>query len=109
MYARLQLSLGFRIEFVATPVKAQPIRSRKLFAQRVLRAPVLQRIPWLTHAFSIRTGGRSTTYGSKSLNLGFTKDDQRERVEANRKLFLSAAGAVTRNKPWPLVTLRQVH
>lgn len=48
-------------------------------------------------------------YGGRSLNLGFTKDDQRERVEANRKLFLSAAGAAIRNKPWPLVTVRQVH
>jgi YfiH family protein len=94
---------------VATPVKAQPIRSRNSSTQRVLRAPVLQPIPWLVHAFSTRTGGRSTVYGGRSLNLGFTKDDQRERVEANRKLFLSAAGATTRNKPWPLVTVRQVH
>ncbi|HKV95361.1 MAG TPA: peptidoglycan editing factor PgeF [Candidatus Angelobacter sp.] len=94
---------------MATPVKAPSIRSRKSSAQRVLRAPVLQRIPWLVHAFSVRTGGRSTVYGGHSLNLGFTKDDQRERVEANRKLFLSAAGATSRNKPWPLVTVRQVH
>ncbi|HZS25987.1 MAG TPA: peptidoglycan editing factor PgeF [Candidatus Angelobacter sp.] len=94
---------------MATPVKAQPGRSRKSSAQRVLRAPVLQRIPWLMHAFSIRAGGRSTVYGGRSLNLGFTKDDQRERVEANRKLFLSAAGAATKIKPWPLITLRQVH
>lgn len=94
---------------MATPVKAQPSRPRKSSAQQVLQAPVLWRIPWLVHAFSIRTGGRSTAYGGRSLNLGFTKDDQRERVEANRKLFLSAAGATTRNKPWPLITLRQVH
>ncbi|HET9363544.1 MAG TPA: peptidoglycan editing factor PgeF, partial [Candidatus Angelobacter sp.] len=94
---------------MATPVKAQPSRSHKSSAQQVLRAPVLQRIPWLVHAFSVRTGGRSIAYGGRSLNLGFTKDDQRERVETNRKLFLSAAGATTRNKRWSLITLRQVH
>ena len=75
----------------------------------VLRAPVLARIPWLVHSFSSRRGGQSTIYGGRSLNLGFTKDDLRENVERNRKLFLSAAGATTKNKPWPLVTVRQVH
>ncbi len=75
----------------------------------VLRAPVLARIPWLVHAFSSRRGGQSTVYGGRSLNLGFTKDDMRENVERNRKLFLSAAGATTKNKPWPLITVRQVH
>jgi polyphenol oxidase len=74
-----------------------------------LRAPVLTRIPWLAHAFSVRPGGQSTVYGGPSLNLGFTKEDQRERVERNRKLFLSAAGATIKNRPWPLITLRQVH
>jgi purine-nucleoside/S-methyl-5'-thioadenosine phosphorylase / adenosine deaminase len=70
---------------------------------------MLAQIPWLVHAFSSRRGGQSTVYGSRSLNLGFTKDDLRGRVEGNRKLFLSAAGAAIKNKPWPLVTLRQIH
>jgi hypothetical protein len=70
---------------------------------------VLTRIPWLVHAFSARRGGQSTVYGGRSLNLGFTRDDQRERVEANRKLFLAAAGAGTKSKLWPLITVRQVH
>jgi len=48
-------------------------------------------------------------YGSKSLNMGFTKDDERDRVEHNRSLFLCAAGASTGMKPWPLITLRQIH
>jgi YfiH family protein len=69
----------------------------------------LQRLPWLVHGFSTRPGGSSTVHGSKSLNMGFTKDDLRERVERNRKLFLSAVGATTGSKPWPLITLRQVH
>jgi YfiH family protein len=61
------------------------------------------------HAFSTRPGGQSSVYGDRSLNLGFTKDDQRERVERNRKAFLAAAGATASSKPWPLITMRQVH
>src|SRR5262249_2389295 len=75
----------------------------------VLLAPALTRIPWLVHAFSVRPGGQTTTYGGRSLNLGFTKNDLRERVERNRKSFLSAGGAATNHKLWPLITLRQVH
>jgi YfiH family protein len=41
--------------------------------------------------------------------MGFTKDDARERVEQNRRQFLAAVGAGSRIKPWPLITLRQVH
>jgi len=74
-----------------------------------LQAPALKRLPWLVHGFSTRPGGVSTAYGGKSLNIGFTKDDSREAVERNRKLFLSAAGAETKGKPWPLITLRQIH
>lgn len=43
------------------------------------------------------------------MNLGFTKDDLRDRVEQNRKLFLTEAGAATKAKSWPLVMLRQIH
>ena len=57
----------------------------------------------------MRPGGATTTYGGRTLNLGFTKDDDRERVERNRKAALLAAGAAAKGKPWPLVTLRQVH
>jgi YfiH family protein len=91
---------------------------------QVLQSPALKRIPWLVHGFSTRPGGLTTAYGRHSLNLGFTKDDQRERVERNRAAILRAVGAATRskafidkaslskasiNKPWPLVTLRQIH
>jgi polyphenol oxidase len=61
------------------------------------------------HGFSTRPGGVSTAYGARTLNLGFTKDDGRERVERNRRSLLLAAGAASRGKPWPLVTVRQVH
>ena len=75
----------------------------------LLQSPDLKRIPWLIHGFSTRPGGASTIYGGRTLNLGFTKDDERDHVERNRKTFMSATGAATKNKPWPLITLRQIH
>ena len=77
---------------------------------QILQAPALRRVPWLVHGFSTRPGGLTTSYGGHTLNLGFTKDDLRERVERNRtSCLLLAAGAAKNAKPWPLVTLRQVH
>lgn len=78
-------------------------------ALRILRVPALARIPWLIHAFSTRTGGASTCYGGKTLNLGFTKDDTRDNVEKNRTKFLVTLGAGKDRKLWPLVALRQIH
>ena len=89
-----------------TAAKPRPARKSKL---AVLHASSLKRIPWLVHGFSTRPGGSSTAYGRPSLNLGFTKDDQREHVERNRNLFLKAAGSITKGKHWPLITTRQVH
>jgi YfiH family protein len=76
---------------------------------RVLQSSDLKRIPWLVHGFSTRPGGFTTSYGGRTLNLGFTKDDLRESVERNRTKMLLAAGAATKAKPWPLVTVRQMH
>ncbi|MGC2698383.1 MAG: peptidoglycan editing factor PgeF [Candidatus Angelobacter sp.] len=75
----------------------------------VLQSPNLKRIPWLVHGFSTRPGGSTTAYGGRSLNLGFTKNDLRQRVEDNRKLFLLSAGASAQTTPWPLIMLRQIH
>jgi polyphenol oxidase len=84
----------------------------------LLRASHLTRIPWLVHGFSTRVGGVSRPYGSRALNLGFTKDDSKTAVESNRLAFLQAlaaddgqpgkSGRKTR-QPWPLITLRQIH
>jgi hypothetical protein len=76
---------------------------------QVLQAPALKRIPWLVHGFSTRLGGVSVCYGGKSLNLGFTKDDSRANVEKNRQRILMALGATVAGRPWPLVSLRQIH
>lgn len=93
---------------MATLTASRARASRKA-GLRPLQAPALKRIPWLVHGFSTRPGGSSRVYGGNTLNLGFTRDDLRERVERNRRLFLSAVGATTGSKPWPLVTVRQVH
>jgi YfiH family protein len=74
-----------------------------------LKADQLSKIPWLVHGFSTRGGGVSRAYRGRTLNLGFTKHDARSAVERNQLLFLQNLGAVTRNKLWPLVTLRQIH
>lgn len=64
---------------------------------------------WVVHGFSTRDGGTSRVYGENVLNLGYTKHDRRSAVDHNRTLFLQSIGAVDGKKPWPLVTLRQVH
>ena len=75
----------------------------------VLQASALKEIPWLVHGFSTRSGGVSVCYGGKSLNLGFTKDDSRANVEKNRQKLLVALRATAASRPWPLVSLRQIH
>ncbi len=93
-----------------------PTLSKRLAAEprtssrpQILTAADLTRIPWLVHGFTTRPGGFTTSYGGKTLNVGFTKDDLRASVERNRKRAMLAAGAVTKGEPWPLITLRQVH
>jgi YfiH family protein len=76
----------------------------------VLTAQHLTTVPGLVHGFSTRTGGFSRAYGKTALNLGFTKDDSRKAVERNRAAFVNQLGAATgKSRPWPLITLRQVH
>lgn len=76
---------------------------------RALQAPTLNKLPWLVHGFSTRSGGFTTAYGGKTLNLGFTKDDARANIEKNRNKLLLSLGAAEKRKPWPLATLRQIH
>ncbi len=65
---------------------------------------------WLRHGFSTRQGGASTVYGNKSLNLGWTKEDNPQTVAANRKSFASAVeGVEPEDATMRLVTVRQVH
>ena len=85
------------------------MKSVKPAELRLLQSADLKRVPWLVHGFTTRPGGFTTSYGGRTLNVGFTKDDLRASVERNRKQALLAAGAATKGKPWPLITLRQIH
>lgn len=76
---------------------------------QILRSKSLERIPWLVHGFSTRAGGLSSLYGGNTLNLGFTKDDQRKVVVQNRAKLLKEIDARSKGKPWPLLTLCQIH
>ena len=88
----------------------QSARSREQKPKlELFHSEILAKRSWLIHAFSTRTGGVSRVYGGNALSLGFTKHDSRAAVERNRELFLKELGAVTHGKPWPLVTLRQIH
>ncbi len=89
------------------PLAAQ---NRTSFSRlKTLQAPALKQIPWLVHGFSTRSGGFTSVYGRKTLNLGFTKDDSRDNVEKNRTRLLLSIGAADGRRPWPLVSLRQIH
>jgi polyphenol oxidase len=75
---------------------------------KILQTPYLEKLPWLIHGFSTRQGGFSRLYGGHALNLGFTKTDSKAVVERNRIALLAKLGA-DGCRPWPLVTLRQIH
>jgi purine-nucleoside/S-methyl-5'-thioadenosine phosphorylase / adenosine deaminase len=105
----------------AQPKKPAAWKLRRAGGLRILEAPPLARLAWLTHGFSTRPGGVSTipaagpAEGARSkrraktsagaLNLGFTDWDSRERVLENRAEFFHALGA----DKMRVVTLRQIH
>jgi polyphenol oxidase len=86
-----------------------PAKAPKKSQLTILHADPLTRIPWLVHGFSTRLGGCSRVYGGNALNLGFTRHDSRGAVECNRAAFLEKLGALNNGRPWPLITLRQIH
>jgi hypothetical protein len=65
----------------------------------LLRAPGWQSFPWLHHGFSTRAGGVSTIYDQgasiRSLNLGWTPQDETANVAENRRRFLAAVAGET--------------
>jgi len=70
----------------------------------VVQVPGWRDIQWLRHGFSTRRGGVSTVYGAKSLNLGWTKEDDPANVSENRRRLVDSVALSSR-----LVTVRQVH
>lgn len=95
-----------RSGYYRTVVSAEIVRKNKL---QLMRSANLGELPWLVHGFSTRLGGVSRVYGGNALNLGFTSHDSRASVERNRQLFLRELGVANRRKPWPLISLRQIH
>lgn len=73
-------------------------------------------LPWLWSGFSTRRGGLSRAYCGESepglpavvgeLNLGFTAEDDRETVLANRRLL---AEAISGDAATPIIPLKQFH
>jgi hypothetical protein len=54
----------------------------------VVRAVGWEKYAWLRHGFSTRMGGVSEIYGDRSLNLGWTKEDEAANVVENRRRFV---------------------
>jgi YfiH family protein len=75
----------------------------------IIQIDQLERLDWLVHGFSTRTGGFSKAYGGNDLSLGFTKHDSRAAVEKNCEAFLQALRLERGPRSWPLITLRQIH
>jgi len=94
---------------VPTLAKPRAATGPKSTGLELLQPADLKRVPWLVHGFTTRPGGLTSSYGGRTLNVGFTKDDLGANVERNRKAALLAAGAATKSKLWPLVTVRQIH
>jgi polyphenol oxidase len=86
--------LGFQNERVSEKVE-------------VVRVVGWERYGWLRHGFSTRGGGVSTVYGGKTLNLGWTKEDDPTLVAENRRRFLG--GVCGADGGHSLVGVRQVH
>jgi polyphenol oxidase len=85
-----------------------PVLVQRKSALKVLRSRSLEKLPWLVHGFSTRTGGTSAAFGGGALNLGFSKHDSNSAVHHNRLAFLKKLGVAGKH-PWAIVTLRQIH
>ncbi len=70
----------------------------------ILKAVAFKRFAWLRHGFSTRPGGGSK-FPEGSYNLGFTKWDEREAVEANRRDYFARTGM----NEFAVARMRQTH
>ena len=84
----------------------------ELIGDSLLRVASWEReLPWLWHGFSTRLGGVSVVYGAEDerggdLNLGFTVEDEAERVRENRRRLVERATGSAETR---LAMIRQVH
>ena len=97
-YPGARLDLPWPLHMTDNVAKMLPCRSKTLrkVQSKILHADSLTPLPWLIHGFSTRPGGFSRAYGRRSLNLGFTREDQQRAVEQNRAAFLRKLGAIRR-------------
>jgi hypothetical protein len=89
-----------------------PVESREPL--QIIRIPGWEKYPWLQHGFSTRPGGVSSVYGSNTLNLGWTKEDDPKSVAENRRRFIAAIARSTTDEAASerspiLVGARQIH
>ncbi len=78
--------------------------------ESVITVPGWDRFGWMRAGFSRRSGGVSSAFGGKSLNLGWKAEDEDANVAENRRRFLrGVCGESGGGGAVPLVTLRQVH
>jgi len=80
-------------------------RSVRCDGLEILQSPALDRLSWLVHGFTTRTGGGSRLNSECVLNLESVEWDKRAAIEANRKKLLAALDA----SGMRLVTQRQFH
>ena len=66
---------------------------RRAGGLQIVESRALGQLDWLVHGFSTRLGGESVLDKKRTLNLGFTDWDVRERVAANRAKFMAALPA----------------
>jgi len=93
-------------EFAPRPKILTPWSIRTAQGVQILELAPFQKLPWLVHGFSTRTGGASVlNSGERVLSLGYTDWDQRENVLKNRQAFQSAIGATGLR----LALLKQFH
>ena len=76
----------------------------------IVQVEAWKRFGWLRHGFSARHGGISSIYGGKSLNLGWTKEDDAASVAENRRRFVRYVdGDLVDKRGSLLVSIRQIH
>src|SRR3954465_674542 len=82
------------------PKAKQRARAEKI---EILRSPVLQGGS-VVHGFSTRSGGCSTVFGGRDLNLGGSQDDAAI-ITKNREAFIHALGG----GEWKPARVKQIH
>jgi YfiH family protein len=90
---------------------------RRISGLEIVKAELLDAVPWVVHGFSTRKSGASWLNGAAALNLGFTDWDSRDAVAQNRRALalaisnpkLGSKAQVNVHTEESLITLQQIH